>query len=280
MEGTQSIHNTTPRIEDKLKLMGYKDEIIRKACTLSPNKGIEGVVQYISENYQMLESGNTGVTGISQGQQLYQHRESISGYVNPTFRDQLISFGYRLPVAEKALFLTDSASTKLAMEWLIANADLKDLNEPLYLPKRGQNPSQKLTPNEVKNIAYQLKREYALKRKFQDETKNALKISSNNINNSRTEFEKKQIQQHIDSVKREKIETDLAKSKILQDIENDFYEKTGIKKDLKKVPEDIYKILFRNFLKVYPIGSMSESVLKKCLKTVLIYIGKSNNSKI
>jgi len=61
--------------------------------------------------------------------------ESISGYVNQEYANQLIEMGFSKIVAEKALFMTLAlgGTTEKALEWIDQHSEDPDFNEELKI---------------------------------------------------------------------------------------------------------------------------------------------------
>lgn len=64
-----------------------------------------------------------------------QEGESVSGYVNQEYVNQLMEMGFTKAVAEKALFFTlaQGGTTEKAMEWIEQHMEDADFNEELKI---------------------------------------------------------------------------------------------------------------------------------------------------
>ena len=211
--------------------------------------------------------------------------EPITPHINATFRDQLISFGYKKDPAEKALFMTQNKSVEAALEWLNANKDAPDFNEALFIVRQpdaqgnARAPASNMSKEEIKEAARELQEKArkirAEKDKALAEQREADRIRiGKDMTEARRKMDEQAVEIRIREIKREKEEKERAMAKVLAEIEKDRYDKTGVKKKVLKPADDVYKNIFKKMTKVYPLGSMSAPILKKCLATVNIYLSK------
>ena len=290
----------TLEVKSTLEAMGFPQDVINKAYEKAPVKTIEGVINFIEANPQLsnqgetkmdIENPNTGNNDIDANPSLEPMGEPITPHINTTYRDQLISFGYKRDPAEKALFMTQNKSVEAALEWLNANKDAPDFNEALFIVRQPDEhgnvraPSSNMSKEEIKEAARQLQEKARIRRAQKDkelaEQKELDRVrTGKDMTEAKRKMEELAVEIRVNEIRREKEEKAKAMAHIMAEIEKDRYDKTGVKKKVLKPADEVFSDIFKKMTKVYPIGSMSAPVLQKCLQTVVIYSSKLKSQLI
>lgn len=199
--------------------------------------------------------------------------EPISGHVNQDFVAKLTEKGHAKDPAEKALFMTQNASVEAAETWLEAHKADPDFAEPLFIVKPD---APKLTPEEAKKKAKELQakiRENRAKKDKESELEGEilrLKMGKG-LTDAQRQMEEMQVKLDMERRQREKADTEKARQKILDEIEKDRRER-GLKPKaaIRKPVSETFPDTLRKMQKVYP----DPSVVKTCLSTICIYLGR------
>lgn len=302
-------------VTNMLLAMGFQSGIIEKAYSQASIKTVEGIINYIeatpSLNSAMQIESQTPTTNEDSGKMQQEDIPTkpeeepkkkpeenlipISGHVNSQMRDNLIAMGYKKNPAEKALFMTQNKSTEVALDWLTKHKDLPDFNEPLFIVGNqggtggggigggmgGVPKISNLSPEEIKKQARELQKKLAEKLKQKDKAleeereRERLRVGKDMVEAKR-KMEEREKRLNVEYLMREKKEKQDAMQKVLAQLEADKYARTG-KKPMKKLkpPKEIMSDVVRKMQRVYPPGSMSGPLVKKCLKTCGIYLSKN-----
>lgn len=290
-----------------LLTMGFQPEVVEKAYTQASIKTVEGVINYIeatpslnsamqveSQEQPAQEQGGDSGKMEEENAQTEEQKPAenlipISSHVNAQLRDNLIAMGFEKNPVEKALFMTQNKSMEAALEWIEQNKDAPDFKEPLFivgnqgggatgLPKKSN-----LTPEEAKAKARELQKVLAEKRKQKDKEleeereKNRLRTGKELIEAKR-QLEEHQRDRHVKYVLKEKEEKQKAMNEILAKIEQDRIARGGKVKPKKPKPaKEVMSEIIKKMQRIYPAGSMSGGLVKKCIKTCGIYLSKNTH---
>jgi len=271
-----------------LQAMGFEQATIDRAYENAPIKTVEGLINWIdsSQNANMDTNQstpmNTKMDEENPSTMVESPGEPISDHVDAGLRDQLISLGFQKNPAEKALFMTQSRSLDEAMMWLEENKNEPDFNEPLFIVNQGP----KLTPEEAKQKARELQAQIRARRAEKDKElerqREADRIrTGREMQEARRKMEDQEVKNNLYMIQKEKEEKERAMAKVLAEIEKDRFDRTGKHVKVLRPAAEVYSDIFKKMTKVYPIGSMSAAVLKKCLETIVIYLSNSSiNNKL
>ena len=145
------------------------------------------------------------------------------------------AMGYSKNVREKALLMTQNVSIEAALEWIEQHKDDADFEEELLLVQDDNKP--KMSTEEALEKAKQLQeriRENRRKRDAEEELeKERSRISGGKaMTEAKRQMEEQQRARDVEIVIREKKEDEVARQKILDQLENDrrarFGDKVGI----------------------------------------------------
>eukprot|EP01016_Furgasonia_blochmanni_P024464 TRINITY_DN2637_c0_g1_i3.p1 TRINITY_DN2637_c0_g1~~TRINITY_DN2637_c0_g1_i3.p1 ORF type:complete len:337 (+),score=112.60 TRINITY_DN2637_c0_g1_i3:389-1399(+) len=225
--------------------------------------------------------GNAGGdSGAMIGEKPFEDGESISSHVNQEMVAILLSMGYSKNVAEKALFFVQSASVEKAQEWIDQNKNEPDFEEELRIVKQADD-APKLTPEEAAQKArelQQLLRQKRLEREKEEELereRSRIK-GGKELTEARRAMEEQQKKRDAEFRAKEKREDELAKQRMLEQLERDREERFG-KKAVKtavhaaKPPKEQCDFIIKQMKTVYPV-TMYPQQLKTCFTTIKIYL--------
>jgi len=271
-------------LSNELKDMGFSDEQIIIGIKYAPEKTLEGVITWISENPEFKEPMETETKPQeevkAEGEQPKTEAqpqpegEPISGLVNQVFAQGLEAMGYSKNVREKALFMVQSNSIEAAMEWIDKHRDDTDFEEQLFMVKQEEGPrlSKEEAEAKAKELGKQV-RERRAKKEAEDELERERNriLSGRGMQDAKRSIEELQTKQAIEWVKKEKMETEIQKQKMLEQLERDKADRLGknyvpiVKKE--KTFEEKISTAFAQMKIVYPIHSYPDT-MKVCLQTI------------
>ena len=158
--------------------------------------------------------------------------QPISSLVNQDMAKELEAMGISKNVREKALLMTSNASVEAAFEWIEQHRADPDFEEEMLIVQEDDKP--KLSPEEAAERARELQIKLREKRKKQEE-QDALERERNRISGGKALTEAKRVmdeqqrQRDVEQKMKEKKEDEIAKQKILEQLENDRRERLGDK---------------------------------------------------
>lgn len=159
--------------------------------------------------------------------------QPISSLVNQDMAKELEAMGISKNVREKALLMTSNASVEAAFEWIEKHREDPDFEEEMLMVAQEENKP-KLSPEEAAERARELQIKLREKRKKQEE-QDALERERSRISGGKALTEAKRImeeqqrQRDVELKMKERKEDDVAKQKILEQLENDRRERLGDK---------------------------------------------------
>jgi len=268
-------------LPDQLKDMGFNDEQVRIGIKFAPEKTLEGVITWISENPEFKEPMETeskpGDIKPAEGENKVEPQlegESISSLVNQPWTQELQAMGYSKNVAEKALFFTQNASVELALNWIEEHRDDPDFEEELRMVKQEEGP--KLSVEEAAQKARELQKRVREAREKKDkedaEERERSRIHSGKaIAEAKRAVEEQQLKIHYEKMKKERMETEKAKLELIEQLERDKADRLGqkyvAKPKIEKPPEEKIATALDQMRIVYPAHSYPD-VMKNCLSTI------------
>ena len=207
--------------------------------------------------------------------------------VNQTFSTELQSMGYSKNVSEKALFLTQNLSLEKALDWINENSKSSDFEEELRIMAGKIDEGPKLSKEEAaqkaKDLQQRIREKRLLREKEEEQEREKNRVKGGKaMTEARRELEELQVKRDMDLKMRQKREDELAKQKILLELERDREERFG-KKAVQNVnnPTQKAKIMtpiekiegcIKQLKIAYP-GSSFPGAWSTALKTILIYLG-------
>jgi uncharacterized UBP type Zn finger protein len=271
-------------LPDQLKDMGFSEDQARIGIKYSPDKTLEGIITWISDNPDFkepmeTESPQTGESkpvegGEPKSDAPAQEGESISSLVDAAKAQELQAMGYSKVVAEKSLFMTQNKSVEFAMNWIEEHRDDEDFEEELRMVKQVEGP--KISKEEAEQKARDLQKRVREAREKKD-AEEALEREKSRIHSGKAiaeakrAVEEQQQRIHMEQMKKEKEETERAKQQMLEQLERDKADRLGIKYVSKTVvekpPEEKIQKAFDQMRIVYPNHSYPD-VIKNCLSTI------------
>ncbi len=265
-------NNHKQSVVQSLSEMGFGEKVIELAYARSQIKTVEGVINYI-DSHPNLENEPAGAVQPEDGHLPPQEApgESISAHVNQVFVQELVNTGVTKDVAEKALFFTQNASVDAAVQWIELHRNDPDFAEPLFIVRQ-EGP--KLTPEEVKKRAKELQAQIRENRAKKDKEAELeaeiLRLKSGKgLTQAHRDLQDLQAKLDMERVKKEREEKEMAKQKIIDEINKDRRDK-GLKPTTQvlKHIEDLFPDILKKMHKVYPDGA----TVKTCLSTLNIYL--------
>lgn len=257
-----------------LKEMGFADNITEKAYDRADIKTVEGVINFIDAHPNLENEPDQPANKMDEESIPKESPgESISAHVNQVWVHELVSAGNTKDVAEKAIFMTQSASVEAAKQWIEEHRGDADFSEPLFIVRPQKS---NLTPEEAKKKAKELQakiREDRAKKDKQAELESEIMRlkSGKNLTQATREFEEMQTKLEMEKLKKDREEKERAKQKILDEIEKDRHDR-GLKPlaQIRKPIKELYPDIVKKMNRVYP----DPEIVKVCLKTISIYLSK------
>lgn len=227
MEGSTDANKQ--EVTTMLQEMGFEPALITVAYDKAPIQTLEGVINYIEANPNLLSTVNNNqmvqepipnqtteagnkmdeepvpteqIDPPTEGEIPAEPQgEPISGLVNQDQVKTIQEMGYSKDVSEKALFMTQGASIESALGWIEENKDAPDFNEALFIVQ-GEQKS-KIDPEEAKKIAKDLQVQLRKKRaeadaKMELENEAARLKSGKELTYAKRALEELQIKQHME----------------------------------------------------------------------------------
>lgn len=208
----------------QLLAMGFSPEICEQAYNLSEIKSLDEIIFKIEELQNPLPESKT-----------LDNSQSISSMVNQVLSKELQEMGYSKNVSEKALFLSRNANIQKALDWINENKASPDFEEELRMVGQEENNSgPKLSKEEAAEKARELQRKLREKRLLKEKEdeeereKNRVK-SGKEMTQVRRELEEMQIKRDLELKLRQKKEDELARQRIVWELEKDKMERFGKK---------------------------------------------------
>jgi len=161
-----------------------------------------------------------------------QQGKPISSLVNQDMAKEIQGMGYSKNVSEKALLFTNSLSIEAALEWIENHKTDADFEEECLIVQEENKP--KLTPEEAAERAKELQkrlREQRLKKEKEEELereKNRI-AGGKALTEAKRIMEEQQRQRDVEYKMKEKKEDEIARQKILDELEKDRRERFGDK---------------------------------------------------
>lgn len=198
--------------------------------------------------------------------------------------------GYNKNVSEKSLFLTQNLSLEKAIDWINENSKSPDFDEELRIVGQTEEQGPKLTKEEAAQKARELQQRIREKRLLR-EKEEELEKERNRIKGGRAlteakrELEAQQRKRDIDAQMRQRREDDMAKQKVLMELERDREERFGKKAVANKpvagpiqgpnkpqTPIDKIETFIKQMKIAYP-NNLFPGASNTALKTIITYLG-------
>ncbi len=203
---------------------------------------------------------------------------------------ELQLMGYSKNVSEKALFLTQNLSLEKALDWITENSKSPDFEEELRMlgkAEDGPKLSKEEAAQKAKDLQQKIREKRLLREKEEEQEREKNRIKGGKaMSDARRELDELQMKRDMDLKMKQKREDELAKQKILLQLERDRQERFGKKGGVQHVnnPAKEAKILtpvekiegFIKQLKIAYPGSLFPGAWNTALKTILIYLGNGS----
>lgn len=209
--------------------------------------------------------------------------------INQQFSTELQSMGYSKNVSEKALFLTQNMSVEKALDWINENSKSPDFEEELRIVGRaeeGPKMSKEEAAQKAKELQQKLREKRMLREKEEELERERSRIKGGKaLTEARRELEEMQAKRDMEAKLRQKREDELARQKILMDLQRDREERFGKKaaggvvtsnqnsSSKPLTPFDKIESCIKQLNIAYP-NNLFPGAVKTCLKTILIYLGE------
>lgn len=207
--------------------------------------------------------------------------------INQQFSTELQSMGYSKNVSEKALFLTQNLSIEKALDWINENNKSPDFEEELRIVGRaeeGPKMSKEEAAQKAKELQQKLREKRMLREKEEELERERNRIKGGKaLTEARRELEEMQKKRDMEAKLRQKREDELARQKVLMDLQRDREERFGKKAggvatsnqnpaSKPLTPFDKIESCIKQLNIAYP-NNLFPGAVKTCLKTILIYLG-------
>eukprot|EP01017_Pseudomicrothorax_dubius_P034863 TRINITY_DN4825_c0_g1_i1.p1 TRINITY_DN4825_c0_g1~~TRINITY_DN4825_c0_g1_i1.p1 ORF type:complete len:352 (-),score=117.89 TRINITY_DN4825_c0_g1_i1:62-1117(-) len=262
--------------------MGFSTNAVERAWRGSANKTIDGLIEWLGQHEADPDLNDPLPANPEEPQP--GAGKSISSMVNQAFATKLQELGNSKNVSEKALLLTGNKSVEDAIQWIYENKDEPDFEEELTLVEQEgggeQKPKVVLTPEEAAKQAMELQRmlrEKRLAREKEEEREREKERvrSGKEMAMAKKMLDEAELKREAERKMREKKEDEVAKAKILEQLQRDREERFGkgsapVKKK-EEEPLEKVKFAISQMKVVYPTHSYGTQ-LKTCFQTLKIYL--------
>lgn len=249
---------------DTLLAMGYTQAQLTNAWANSPNKSVEGVVDFLDANPDGGPAPSNQAA--SPGANV-----NIAKYIKAELVTALQAQGHSQLIAEKAVLMSGNENAEKAIAWIESHKNDADFAEPVIIEEKPQ-----MSPEEAALKAKELQEKVRAKMRA-DEEKNALEAEKlrikmgKELTDQRRIIEEQQKKRDMEEFLRQRDQDARDKEAMLQVLEADKRAKFGdkyvpsstvVQKPLKVELNDTYDKMY----KIYRMGELN--VLHTCVKTL------------
>lgn len=278
----ESLPDKQQIISDLLS-MGFSQELCEQAYEKSEIKALESIILTI-EQIQNNEKSNPDPK-LQEESKTTENSQPISSMVNQEFSKELQEMGFSKNVSEKSLFFTQNLSVQKALDWITENSKAPDFEEELRMVSQEESAS-KLSKEEAAEKARELQRKLRekrlLKEKEEEEEREKNRVKGGKaMTQAKRELDEMQAKRDMEAKLREKKEDELAKQKVLMQLERDRQERFGNKKstnveknvEIKKEPTPVEKIqLAAKSLKTAHPNNLFPGAAATAFDTIRLYL--------
>ena len=209
--------------------------------------------------------------------------------INPELLATLISMGFSKNVSEKALFLTQPTSIEKAMAWIEENKKSPDFEEELRivgLAEEGPKLSKEEAAQKARELQKQIREKRMLREKEEELERERNRIKGGKaLTDAKRELDDQQRKRDVEAQIRQRKEDEMAKQKILMQLERDreerFGKKAAVVQNNSIAPTQQAKPLttiekidtYNKQLRIAYPGNLFPGACNTVLKTILLYLG-------
>ncbi len=262
--------------------LGLTEADFNRAWNCLTDKSSESIINWLMENPapQFQQETTQNQININQAQKddnvvVVPQNKNVEKIVNKDLVDEVMTKGFNLLIAQKAVLLSGNKSTEEALKWIENHKADKDFNEPIEV-----EAPPKLSPEEARLKAKQLQEQIRQKALAEDK-KNALEQEKlrlqmgKNMSDAQRIMKEQQKKIAIQQYMKEKQKTENEKMDMLKQLEEDKKRRFGENykiKDLKKVKtiQEEFDEIYDKMYKIYRMNQLS--MLHTCIKTIRIYL--------
>lgn len=165
--------------------------------------------------------------------------EMVEPEVDQAALDELATMGFPRNRCVRALYETGTSSVEQAVNWIVEHGEDEGIDEPLLVPKGGE-PKKKLTKEEARAKAEELRKQMAAKKEKEEKEMERLREqerirSGKELLKAKKQEEELQLKRNLEARRIEKEEEARAKEKIRAKLEEDRKErrrKLGLPEEL------------------------------------------------